>query len=278
MLAAGDVDFVDPGETYYAFGYTVHYAVNRPLYSYGPGDDGQPRPDLAAGAPQCRPTRRRSPSTSSPGIRYAPPVDREVTSKDVKYAFERAFSSHVPSPYASLYFSDIVGAPDQAGRDRGHPGDPDARRPHDRLQALQALRALQLTRRWPCRSPTPVPEEYAQKFDAKTPSTYDQHVAFTGPYMYNNDGSGKLIGHQPGKAIELVRNPNWDAKTDYRPAYLDSITIQEGNRDAVSAARRVLGRPAPRPGRPARAGAGDQAGAAAQQAARSPSSPAAATA
>ena len=58
--------------------------------------------------------------------------------------------------------------------------------------------------------------------------------------MYRNDSSGRLVGHRPGKVIELVRNPNWDPRTDYRPAYLNSITIREGNRDAVSAARRVL--------------------------------------
>ena len=58
--------------------------------------------------------------------------------------------------------------------------------------------------------------------------------------MYKNDSSGKLVGRTPGKSIELVRNPNWDAKTDYRPAYLDSITIEEGNDDSVSSSRRIL--------------------------------------
>ena len=56
----------------------------------------------------------------------------------------------------------------------------------------------------------PVPQEYAEPFDAKSPSTYDQYVAFTGPYMVKNDAEGKVIGRQPGKRIEMVRNPNWD--------------------------------------------------------------------
>ena len=98
VLAADDVDFVDPAQTYYAFGYTVHYAVNRPLYSYGPGDAGQPRPDVADGAPRVSADGRTVTVRIKPGIRYAPPVDREVSSKDVKYAFERAFSAHVASP------------------------------------------------------------------------------------------------------------------------------------------------------------------------------------
>ena len=37
-----------------------------------------------------------------------------------------------------------------------------------------------------------------------------------------------------------MRNPNWDARTDYRPAYVDAIDIQEGNSDAVSSSRRIL--------------------------------------
>jgi peptide/nickel transport system substrate-binding protein len=239
VLAADDVDFVDPAETYYAFGYTVHYAVNRTLYSYGPGDAGRPRPDLADGAPRVSADGRTVTVRIKPGVRYAPPVDREVVSKDVKYAFERAFSAHVASPYASLYFGDIVGAPAKPGAIADIPG---IRTPDHRTIVFRLSRptALLLTQALAMPISTPVPEEYARRFDAKTPSTYDQYVAFTGPYMYRHDASGKLVGHKPGKVIELVRNPNWDRRTDYRPAYLDAITIKEGNRDAVSAARRVL--------------------------------------
>ncbi len=39
--------------------------------------------------------------------------------------------------------------------------------------------------------------------------------------------------------IKLIRNPNWDASTDYKPAYADSITIKEGN-DADVASRQIL--------------------------------------
>jgi peptide/nickel transport system substrate-binding protein len=239
VLAADDVDFVDPAETYYAFGYTVHYAVNRTLYSYGPGDATRARPDLADGAPRVSADGRTVTVRIKPGVRYAPPVDREVASKDVKYAFERAFSAHVASPYASLYFGDIVGAPVKPGAIADIPG---IRTPDDRTIVFMLSRptALLLTQALAMPISTPVPEEYARRFDAKTPSTYDQHVAFTGPYMYRHDSSGKLVGHKPGNVIELVRNPNWDRRTDYRPAYLDAITIKEGNRDAVSAARRVL--------------------------------------
>ena len=234
------MDYVDPGQTYYSFGYMIHYAVNRTLYSYGPGDNEKPRPDIADGEPEISSDQKTITVKLKKGIRFSPPVNREITSKDIKYAFERAFSSHVPSPYATVYFADLVGAPSEARRDQGHPGDRDARRLDDRLPASRAPSAALVSQALAMPISTPVPQEYASKFDAKTPSTYDQYVVFTGPYMYKNDSSGKLVGRTPGKSIELVRNPNWDAKTDYRPAYLDSITVEEGNDDSVSSSRRIL--------------------------------------
>src|SRR3954447_14097248 len=36
FLAAADVDYIDPGQTYYTFGYMVLYATNRTLYSFSP--------------------------------------------------------------------------------------------------------------------------------------------------------------------------------------------------------------------------------------------------
>jgi len=87
----------------------------------------------------------------------------------------------------------------------------------------------------------PVPEEYASKWDKSTPSKFDQYQSFTGPYMVKNDPTtGKVTGRVPGKSIAIVRNPNWDPKTDYRPAYLDAINIEEGNDDLATASRRAL--------------------------------------
>lgn len=239
-LASGDVDYVDPGQTYYAFGYMIHYAVNRGLYSYGPGDNERPRPDIADGEPQISGDQKSITVKLKPGIKYAPPVNREITSKDIKYGFERAFSNHVPSPYATVYFKDIIGAPQAPANDiKDIPG---IETPDDQtiVFKLKTPSAATVSQALAMPISTPVPEEYAKKYDAKAPSTYDQYVAFTGPYMYKNDAQGKLVGRKQGKSIELVRNPNWDANTDYRPAYLDSITVEEGNDDAVSSSRRVV--------------------------------------
>jgi peptide/nickel transport system substrate-binding protein len=45
--------------------------------------------------------------------------------------------------------------------------------------------------------------------------------------MIKNDAQGNLIGL--ADKIHIVRNPNWDPDTDYRPAYLDKITFTFGN-------------------------------------------------
>src|ERR1044072_4057483 len=52
FLAAADVDYLDPGQTYYTFGYVVAYATQRPLYSFKPDDAEHPVPDLAESQPQ----------------------------------------------------------------------------------------------------------------------------------------------------------------------------------------------------------------------------------
>ena len=58
--------------------------------------------------------------------------------------------------------------------------------------------------------------------------------------MIENNASGKAIGYQAGRRIHLVRNPNWDKSTDYKPAYLDEIDMPQGNDDTTIASRRVV--------------------------------------
>jgi peptide/nickel transport system substrate-binding protein len=87
----------------------------------------------------------------------------------------------------------------------------------------------------------PVPEEYAKKYDAKKPTEYGNYQVATGPYMFQSNSEGKVlgIGYQPGKSATLVRNPNWNASTDFRPAYLNQINISIGG-DPTVIGRQVL--------------------------------------
>jgi peptide/nickel transport system substrate-binding protein len=241
FLAAGDTDYMDPGQTYYTFGYQVAYATNRTLYSFKPDDSIKPVPDLATAAPEISSDNKTITVHIKPGIKYAPPVNRAVTTKDIKYAFERAFSKQVPSGYAGTYFNSIVGTPEKPNS--GDPTDISGIETPDDTTIVFKLKnasAPLVSQALVMPITIPVPKEYAEKFDKATPSKYNQYVAFTGPYMIKNDSTGKLTGWAPGKQIQIVRNPNWDPKTDYRPAYLDSITIEEGNDDLTTASRRAL--------------------------------------
>ena len=66
---------------------------------------------------------------------------------------------------------------------------------------------------------SPVPEDYAKQYDPGP--EYAQHLIASGPY--------RLDQYTPGRQIELVRNPNWDPRTDpLRAAWVDRITVSIG--------------------------------------------------
>ena len=240
VLSAGDVDYMDPGQMYYTFGYMIGYSVNRALYSFKPDNAEKPVPDIAASDPQISADKKTITIKIKQGIKFSPPVNREITTKDIKYAMERVFSANVPNPYATGYFGTIQGAPKAPAK--GIPDISGIQTPDDQTLVIKLTQPKAATVAAALVMPLtmPVPPEYAKKFDAKNPSTYNQNVVFTGTYMVKNDASGKLTGWKPAKSIELVRNPNWDKSTDYRPAYLDKIHIDEGNADATVASRRIL--------------------------------------
>jgi peptide/nickel transport system substrate-binding protein len=239
VLWTDDVDNIDCGITYYQMGYMVCYATQRPLYSWRPDDGQTPVPDLAESDPQISQDGKTVTVKIRSGVKFSPPVDREVTSKDVKYAIERGFFDTVQNGYAGAYFGDIVGA-----RIGAKPGTQISgiQTPDDRTIVFTLKRgtggvlagalALPLS--------APVPEEYARKFDVKQPSLYGQNQVATGPYMIANDASGKAVGYEAGRRIHLVRNPNWDKATDYKPAYLDEIDMPQGNDDTTVASHRVV--------------------------------------
>jgi peptide/nickel transport system substrate-binding protein len=238
-LSSTDVDFLDPGRTYFALGFQVALATQRPLYRYRPDDLSRAVPDLAAAMPSVSADGRTITVRLRRGVRFSPPVDREVTARDVAYAFERFFSANVAGPYTS-YFADLVGAPPAPTRGvRPISGisTPDTHTIVFRLKRTTSatfIAALSLP------ASAPVPEEYARRFDAKSPSTYNTHLVASGPYMVRNDKAGKAVGYRAGRSIELVRNPNWRAASDPRPAHLHAIRIRTNATDTNVAARQVL--------------------------------------
>jgi peptide/nickel transport system substrate-binding protein len=240
MLSSGDVDNkLDPGYSYYQFDFILDNDLHRTLLRYKPNDTSKPSPDLAASEPQVSSDGKTVTVKIRTGVKFSPPVNREVTSADVKYAMERDFLPQVGNGYAGAYWGDIIGVDEyKAGKAKEITGitTPDKQTLVIKLKRPTAsivIGAMALP------GTAPVPKEYAQKFDEGKQSQYGLHLVTTGPYMVQNDSSGKITGYQPGRRITMVRNPNWDKSTDWRPAYLDKIVVQEGS-DPNTGNRQIL--------------------------------------
>jgi peptide/nickel transport system substrate-binding protein len=246
VINAGDVDYIDPGAGYYQPTYIIDFATQRTIMGWPPDDTGKPAPDLAAGQPTISDDSKTITFKIKKGVKFSPPVNREITSADFKYAIERGLLPGVATGYIRPYLEDLLGfdAAEARAQQNGSvaPNIPGITTPDDRTLVLKldkptatvVVQALSLP------IGAPVPEEYAKPFDAESPSTYSEHVVGTGPYMIENDSKGNVTGYSPGKEIDLVRNPNWDPSTDYRPAYLDRIEFREGFTDVNSATRKIL--------------------------------------
>jgi peptide/nickel transport system substrate-binding protein len=244
-LSNGDVDYIDPGAAYYQPTYMVDLVADSPLMGWPPNDVAAPVPLLASSMPTVTNGGKTITFKIKQNIHYSPPLgggpgwSKPVVSADVKYAIERALMPGVPNGYLVLYFGDLVGmsqaqtavkktptvAPNISGIQTPDPQTIvfNLTKP----SSIGVIDALSL----PVSSP--VPQAYAAKYDAKTPSsTYGQHQIDVGPYYISN--------YSPGKQIVLQRNPNYTAGSDFRPAYLDKVVIQEGFADTNSAVTKIL--------------------------------------
>jgi peptide/nickel transport system substrate-binding protein len=222
---------LDPGESYYQLDYLVEYAVQRPLYSYDP--NSKMTPDLAAGPPQISSDGKTVTVKIRPDVMYAPPLKRAVTSADVAYAFQRDFNPNVPNAYATSYYP-IVGAASAKGKPI-----PGIDTPNKTTIVFHLTKNFGATFAQALTLPgsAPVPEEVAGPMDKHSPTTYDSEItkqAFSGPYMISE--------YAAGRSLTLVRNPNWKASTDFRPAYADKIVWKAGG-DPNVLARQTLNSP-----------------------------------
>jgi peptide/nickel transport system substrate-binding protein len=190
----------------------------RTLYGYdlaGPPEQKiVPVPDIASGPPRLSADKRTYTFTLRAGVRYAPPVNREVTATDFITAIERLYDKQSPSG-GQFYANLIVGAAAfGAGKARRISGlaAPDARtltitldRPAGDFLSILALPYF-----------APVPGEYAANYQVG--ANYSGHVVGTGPFTPEV--------YVPGKLVVLVRNPNWDPATDpLREARVDRIEL-----------------------------------------------------
>jgi len=240
---AGGIDSLDPGYWYYQSDYQeVGNTVQRQLYGWKP-DGTTPTPDIAEGQPKVSNGGKTVTVKLKTGIKYSPPLqNRTVKSADVKYALERCFLPQVGNGYANVYYNDIEGVKEYTDKTADEISGIET--PDDQtlvIKTTQPAGVLTFANGgalgMPCT--VPVPKDYAQKYDEGKQSTYGQHQVFTGPYMIENDGKGKITGYEPSKRLTMVRNPSWDKSTDFKPAYFDKINITCCT-DATVAARKTL--------------------------------------
>jgi peptide/nickel transport system substrate-binding protein len=208
-------------------------AYARTLYGYnlaGPPDQATvPVPDIAAGPPQLSADRRTYTFTLRPGVRYAPPVNREVTATDFITAIERLYDKESPS-YGQVYADLIAGA--------RRFGD----RKASRISGLAAPdpRTLRITLYQPAGDFlsiltqtlfAPVPGEFAARY--RVGANYDGYVVGSGPYTPDI--------YIPGQLVVLIRNPNWDLATDpLRHPWVDRIQVRYGQ--SIASIQRAIDR------------------------------------
>jgi peptide/nickel transport system substrate-binding protein len=219
VLSADDIDGLDTAVTYTPNGIAMARAYARTLYGYnlaGPPDRvTEPVPDIAAGPPQRSADQRTYTFTLRPGVRYAPPVNREIIAQDFITAIQRFYDKTTPSPgqqYANL----IAGATAFGARKASRISGLTAPDPHT-LKITLDRPAGDLLSILNMSFFAPVPGEYAA--DYAVGDNYSGHVVGSGPYT--------LDVYIPGQMVILVRNPNWDPATDpLRKAWVDRIQIE----------------------------------------------------
>ncbi len=232
VLDETDFEHIDPGIMYYSVDYEVGYATQSPLYMDKPNTTTEASPVLASGQPEISADAKTVTVHLKEGFRFSPPVNREVTAEDVKYAFERAANPNVANPYIQAYFSPVEGVPKANG---GNIKGITAPNKHELVFKLTEPKGQLVSEALQMPITMPVPREYAEKYDKNKPSNYGDYQVSSGPYMFKNSSSGTVlgIGYVPGKSATLVRNPNWKQSLDIRPAYLDEIRIKIGGTKEV---------------------------------------------
>ena len=169
---------------------------------------------------------------------------------DVKYAIERSLLPGVPNGYVQTYLAGVEGIDEAVKEAQDNPtgGAPDISgitAPDDTTleikltdtSSIGVIGALIAAGQRPGAGGVRGGVRRREPVDLRRAPGRDRSV-----HDRERRRDGELIGYTPNKEIHLVRNPNWEAlgRDDFRPAYLDEITIQEGFADTVSAAKKIL--------------------------------------
>lgn len=217
VMLGSSPDHLDPALTYTAVTWQVMFNVYDGLLTYKrtEGQDGNTLiPDLAEAMPVINADGTNYKFTMRKGVKFGPPVSREVLPSDMKWAIERLYK--IASPGGGFYMV-IDGAEDMAGgKAKGIKGivvDDQARTIEFRLTRPDATFNYKLAMMFS----VAVPKEIS----AKEQGFDTVFVPATGPYMFKR--------YTAQRRVELVRNPNYKQYSPELPkGNVDKIDIVLG--------------------------------------------------
>ncbi|MEO6867387.1 MAG: ABC transporter substrate-binding protein [Gaiellales bacterium] len=211
-------DSLDPGVSYQAVGWQILNNAYDGLLTYnrvgGPAGNTV-IPDIAESMPKISPDGKTYTLIVRKGVKFAPPVNRDVTASDVKYTFDRLALLPTPAPF----YHAIVGYDELAKSHKGTISGITADNAtgtvtfHIKQADATFLYALAVN--------------FASIVPKGTPARDLSQAGFvpgTGPYM--------LTKYQPGSLIELKRNPNYHQWSKAMPTGgVDGIDVKLGVSD-----------------------------------------------
>ncbi|MFF3415758.1 ABC transporter substrate-binding protein [Streptomyces sp. NPDC002698] len=210
-------DSFDPGNTYYAYMYNLSRLYARPLMTFQPGAGEKGNtlvPDLAASAGVPSDGGKTWTYKLRAGLKYQDGT--AITSKDVKYAVERSnFARDVLSLGPNYFQQFLVGGDKYKGpyKDKSAKGLSSIETPDDTTVVFHLKTAFQEF-------------DYlvASPQTAPVPQAKDNGVDYVKNIV--SSGSYKFESYADGKQAVLVRNENWDPKTDpLRKQYPNKIVV-----------------------------------------------------
>jgi peptide/nickel transport system substrate-binding protein len=220
---------------YLGSAFTLYGALVRTLvtYKHVAGAAGNELvPDLATEVPQPTDNGLTYTFKLKPNVRFAPPLDRAVTSKDIAYAFQRINTQPLAAQYGVYYHGVIEGMDGKAKSAATKVSGIET--PDDQTIIFRLTKATgDFNFRLAMPATGAIPEEVA-KCHTKA-GDYGRYLISSGPYMIQGsdkldvsscDAQKPISGFDPSKNLYLVRNPNYDQATDTsRTNNVDGIKI-----------------------------------------------------
>ncbi|MFJ3694197.1 ABC transporter substrate-binding protein [Streptomyces sp. NPDC090052] len=201
---ASGPDSLDPGNTYYGWVQNFSRLYARALVTFkpAPGKEGlKIVPDLATSLGKATPDAKTWTYHIRKGVKFQD--GSVITSKDVKYAVERTFAREALSNGPTYFSTYLKGGDKYKGpyKDKSPGGLKSIETPDDSTIVFHLDKPFADMDYLASFSQTaPVPQK------ADKGASYVQNIVSSGPY--------KFASYSESRGATLVRNPQWDPKTD----------------------------------------------------------------